>query len=151
MDIPKKFKINTEDFKIYFDNNKKTHVAENIETGEKTNIGVIGLLMQMGIVQSLEDKSVDRVSERLDTIERKIDDLTRSIDSVKTGEEKGTYQEEITEKPKSEINERIMKKVLEQTEETEEVKEEPVEEETTEEESDVVAESDEEMENWNEI
>jgi hypothetical protein len=147
MDIPKKFKINTEDFKIYFDNTKKTHVAENIETGEKTNIGVLGILMQMGIVQPLEDKSVDKVSERLDNIERKIDDLTGNIGSIKTGEEKEPSAE-VTKKPKSEINERIMKKVLEQSEETEGVEEETTEEEP---ESDVVEESDEEVDNWNEI
>ena len=31
MNIVRKFQVNTEDFKIYFDNDKKTHVAENIE------------------------------------------------------------------------------------------------------------------------
>jgi len=157
MKIPEKFKVNTKEFKIYFDNDKKTHVCENLNTGERTNIGVLGILMQMGILKPTEDKATEEkitsLSEKINNLELKIDDLIKNIGSVskpvveetpKEEELEEAKPEEIVEepeeeKPTSEMNERIMKKVLEQS------KEEP--EEATEE-SDVVAESDEEVDNW---
>ena len=154
MKIPEKFKINTKDFKIYFDNNKKTHVSENLNTGEKTNIGVLGILMQMGILKPIEDKTTEEkllsLSEGISNLEAKIDNLIKNVDGlVSKPEVKKTPKEEEVreEKPKSEMNERIMKKVLEQT------KEEPVEKDETEEESpeDVEIESDEEIDNWMKI
>lgn len=165
MNIPTKFKINTEDFKIYFDNNKKTHVCENVETGEKTNVGVLGILMQMGILKPLEesrgmDDRIKFLSEKIESLENKINEVMKSIDNIpikergkveedleEPEEEMEEEPEEVEEKPKSEIKKRIMKKVLEQTEK----KEEPKEEEETEEESDAVVESDEEIENWMKI
>ena len=153
MDIPKKFEVNTDDFKIYFDNTRKTHVCENIETGEKTNIGVLGIFLQMGIIKPIEEKTDDRmkiISEKLSNLEVKLDEITKNINGivVKPEEESYVKDEGVQEKPKSEIRERIMKKVLKRAEE--ETEEEPVEEEEPEE-SDVVKESEEEIENWNEI
>ncbi len=154
MEIPKKFEINTEDFKIYFDNNKKTHIVENLETGEKTNIGVLGILMQMGILKTIEGKTEEKMktlSEKLDELERKIESLVRNIDNISTkaGEkEEITVEEEVKEeKPKSEMNEHIMKKVLEKTKEEETIEE--VKEELGE--SDAEVESEEEIDNWMEI
>jgi len=157
MEIPKKFEINTEDFKIYFDNNKKTHVVENLETGEKTNIGVLGILMQMGILKMIEGKTEEKIktlSEKLDELEGKIENLVRNIDNIttKTGEKEEIILEERVEeeKPKSEMNERIMKKVLEKTKDE---NKESIEEEVKEElgESDTTEESEEEIDNWMEI
>jgi len=151
MKVPEKFKINTKDFKIFFDNNKKTYVCENLDTGEKTNIGVLGILMQMGILKPIEDKATEEkllsLSERISILESKIDDLIKNIGSVGKSEVEEIPKEEVKEDPKSEMNERIMKKVLEQS------KEEPVEETETEEEpeEDVEIESNEEIENWMKI
>jgi hypothetical protein len=169
MKLPTKFRINTDDFKIYFDNSKKTHVCENVETGEKTNIGVLGILMQMGILKPIEenrgmDDRIKFLSEKIESLENKINEVMKSIDSVpikerqkeieqKTEEPEEEIEEEseeVEEKPKSEIKKRIMKKVLEQTEEKEEP-EEKVNEEVEEEESDAVVESDEEIDNWMKI
>jgi hypothetical protein len=55
MKIPEKFRLNLESYKVYFDNEKKTHVCEDLKTGEKTNIGVIGTFLQMGILKTIED------------------------------------------------------------------------------------------------
>jgi hypothetical protein len=161
MEIPKKFEVNTDDFKIYFDNDKKTYVCENLETGEKTNIGVIGIFLQMGIIKPVEEKTDDKIkiiTEKLSSLEMKLDQMTKNVNnaSVKpekeeTEESEETIEEEekVQEKPKSEIRDRIMKKVLKQAEEETEEPEEAVEGEP--EDSDVVSESDEEIENWNEI
>jgi len=158
MNIPTKFKVNTEDFKIYFDNNKKTHVCENVETGEKTNVGVLGILMQMGILKPIEenrgtDDRIKFLSEKIESLENKINEVMKGMDIIPIKERGKEIEEdlekpekEVEEKPKSEIKKRIMKKVLEQTEE----KEEP-EEKETEEESDAVVESDEEIDNWMKI
>jgi hypothetical protein len=167
MNIPIKFKINTDDFKIFFDNNKKTHVCENVQTGEKTNIGVLGILMQMGILKPIEEnrgieERIKFLSEKIDSLENKINEVMKSIGNIPVKERKKEVDEDleepeeenneepdiVEEKPKSEIKKRIMKKVLEQTEE----KEEPEKtEEEPEEESDAVVESDEEIENWMKI
>jgi len=157
MEIPTKFKINTEDFKIFFDNKKKTHVCENLDTGEKTNIGVLGIFLQMGILKSIEDRKTDDrinlLSKKIEGLESKIDQFMNNINSqpVKTEErvepsEKTEEVEEEPEEPKSEINERIMKKVLKQTEE-----EVGKEAENLEEANDAVVESDEEIDNWADI
>ena len=157
MKIPEKFKVNTKDFKIYFDNDKKTHVCENLNTGEKTNIGVLGILMQMGILKPIEDKTTEEklllLSEGISNLEAKIDNLIKNVDGLasKPAVKETPKEEEVREeKPKSEMNERIMKKVLEQTKEE---KEEPVEKDEAEEESpeDVEIESDEEIDNWMKI
>ena len=158
MKVPTKFKVNTEDFKVYFDNKKKTHVCENLDTGEKTNIGVLGIFMQMGILKQIEedkktDERITSLSKKIEGLESKIDQLMNNINSqtIKTEERVELPEEteevvEDAEKPKSEINERIMKKVLKQTEE--EVEEEA---EDLEEAKDAVVESDEEINNWADI
>lgn len=161
MDIPKKFQINTDDFKIYFDNDKKTHVCENIETGEKTNIGFFGILLQMGIIKAIEEEretTMKNISERLETLEMKIENLAKAINEISikpTSTQKSEESvEEKEEKSKSDIKERIMKNVLGESEEPkEESDEEPSKEETQEEESesDVVVESEEEIDTWSEI
>jgi len=164
MKIPKKFELNTEDFKINFDNNKKTHICESLDTGEKTNIGVLGILMQMGIIKSVEegvDEKIKTLSERLNELETKINEIIKRIDSssrtegkvVEKVESKEIETEEEVE-PKSEINKRIMKNVLETTEKPE-TEEEPAEEievvDLEAKNSNVRAESQEEIDNWLEI
>jgi len=134
MKIPTKFKINTEDFKIYFDNKEKTHICESNETGEKTNIGVLGIFLQMGILKILDDKPqvrIDILTKRLDEIEKQ---LENPLTNVKPLEKKEELKEKLEKEPlikearkieeepilkkepkKSEIKERIMEKVLEKT------------------------------------
>lgn len=163
MKIPTKFEVNTEDFRISFDNKKKTHVCENLDTGEKTNIGVLGILMQMGILKPVEDGVVEKIktlSERLNDLETKINNIIKKVNSVSTEieereeapEEVEVVEEEV--KPKSEINERIMKNVLETSEpktESEPAEDEEMEIEDIEAKSDVAAESEEEIKNWMDI
>ena len=161
MKIPTKFKVNTDDFKVYFDNKKKTHICENVETGEKTNIGVLVILMQMGILKPIEEnrgmeERIKFLSEKIDSLENKIDEVMRKTDNITIIDRKRGVKEEFEEpveeeEPKSEIKKRIMKKVLEQTEEpSKEEEEEPDEEneEEQEEENDAVVESDDEIDNW---
>jgi peptidoglycan hydrolase CwlO-like protein len=143
LNIVQKYKLNTEDFKIYFDNSKKTHVAENIETGEKTNIGVLGILLEMGILRPLdeEDKLVE-LKQKIAELEKKIDSLIDKVETLQMnqaythgkveGEEEKIEEEE---KPKFDIREKIIEKsikkmrkydedVIKDTEEQEEVWEE---------------------------
>ena len=165
MKIPTKFEMNTEGFKIYFDNNKKTHVCESIETGEKTNIGVLGIFMQMGILKSLEedqktDVRLSILSEKVGGLEKKLDDVLRNLNAPETklAEEqniivKEVPTEEIKEVEKSEIKKRVMDKVLEETlsEEKPKILENPKTEQTSKEPNDVVFESKEEIDNWMDI
>jgi len=162
MKIPTKFEVNTEDFKVAFDNQKKTHICENLDTGEKTNIGVLGILMQMGIIKPIDgavEEKIKTLSERLNELETKINDIIKKINSVSTETEEAPEEVEVEEevKPKSEMNERIMKKVLETTkrkprsEPEDELDEDEVEIEEIEAKSDVAAESEEEIKNWMDI
>ncbi len=120
MDIVKKYLLNTHDFQIYFDNEKKTHVALNLETGEKTNIGVLGIFLQMGILKELEEvDKKDVMLQRLDTLEEKVNRLLKVIDNIKAPSSNNMeeYEEatnEIVEekKPRSEVAEKIMEKTL---------------------------------------
>jgi len=158
MEMPKQFKINNKDFKIYFDNKEKKHVCENLDTGEKTNISVIGTLLQMGILEPVKIES--DTGEKLVTIEHKIQNLDLKIDrlmnrinvneKMKDIEEKIMEEPETKEKPRSKLNEEITKKMIEKSQETDEV-EIPEEEIEIEEESNAVEESDEEIENWKDI
>ena len=151
MKIPNKFKLNTEDFKVYFDNNKKTYVAENIETGEKTNIGVLGVLMQMGILKAIdekEEKRIESILEKLRKLEEKVDGMTKEKESTETKEEQKEIREETEEEKKSEIKERIIDNVLKQAEKESE-EEKP--KEKKEENEPIIVESDEEIENWMKI
>jgi len=157
MKIPTKFEINTEDFKISFDNQKKTHICESLDTGEKTNVGVLGILMQMGILKPVEEgveEKIKTLSERLNDLESKINDIIKKVNSVSTEAEEAPEEVEVVEevKPKSEINERIMKNVLETNEPK--IESEPAEEveiEDIEAKSDVAVESEEEINNWKDI
>lgn len=179
MKIPTKFQLNLEDYKVYFDNDKKTYVCEDIETGEKTNVGVIGTFLQMGIIKTIEDNSTnpdERVAYLMDkvvSLERKLGGIVEESEVVevkveekkskksenpKEAEVKGIEEEE-PEKPERKP---ILKKhkPKKQEEEDNSIKERVMEkiiEKTMEEESeqkppeDVKVESDEEIDNWMEI
>lgn len=150
MKMPTKFELNTENYKIYFNNEKKTHVCKSIETGEETNIGVLGILMQMGILKPVEDedKNIQKLmvlSRRVDELENKLNNMYKASESAAEQIASGDvsrFEEQLEElkkprKSRSEIKKRIMEKVLESTEE--------------EKASDVSEESREELENWMEI
>jgi hypothetical protein len=150
MDLVKKFVLNTGDFQIYFDNDKKTYVALNMETGEKTNVGVLGTFLQMGILKPLEEiEKKDVILQKLHELEEEINKLREAVDNlnhvdvkkepekpVETSEELQVKEEVTNEEPKSEIVEQIMEKTLEKlSKEREESQEE----------------TDEELKNWLEI
>ena len=161
MKIPTKFCLNLEDYKIYFDNDKKTYICEDLETGEKTNIGVIGTFLQMGIIKTVEDNPVnpdERVAYLMDKVVSLEQRLGKTLQGISVEKPKVEVQE-INEKeiprrkpilrkhPKTKeeepvINQRIMEKILEKTLE-EENKEKPPE--------DVTAESEKEIDNWMDI
>ena len=166
MEIPKKFEMNVDDFKIFFDNDKKTHVCENLQTGEKTNIGFFGILLQMGIIRAVDDKneaSIRNIAEKLERLENKIEDLTRRISGTPSQPEPEEVEEipeepeevqKVEEPPKSDIKERIMENVLKHSEQAEKPTQkvsEPVGEVKEKVDPNVVVESDEEIENWEEI
>jgi len=132
LNIVEKYKLNTEDFKIYFDNNKKTHVAENIETGEKTNIGVLGIFLEMGILRPLDEQDkLAELNQKITELEKKIDALMEKVENIqlnqafsKDAESKQDYEEEDSEeeeeieenekneRPKFDIREKIIEKSL---------------------------------------
>lgn len=128
MKIVKKFEINTDDFKVYFDNTKKAHICENVETGEKTNLRCVGILMQMGVLKPLEfsKETVDisPLIERIDKLEEKINKLLGKKPIKEKPKEK---------KEEQEIKKYIMDNVLEKVDE------------------EISTESDEEIDNWEEI
>lgn len=147
MKLPAKFKLNTEDFKIYYDDKKKTHVAENIETGEKTNIGVFGLFMQMGIIEQVEKEEkisgFTELNKKIESLETKILDLQKSIDNISS---KSVVKKEVKKTPEekpTEIKEHVMEKAIE------EVKEEEKESEKSP--PNVKVDSEEEIDNWMDI
>ncbi|OGI14848.1 hypothetical protein A3K63_04015 [Candidatus Micrarchaeota archaeon RBG_16_49_10] len=77
MEIPVRYEIDTEKFDVEFDNVKKIHVAVDKKTGEKTNISVLGILLQMGVLKSAEEsqwmkEKVNLIFKRLDSIESKL-------------------------------------------------------------------------------
>ncbi len=163
MKIPTKFCLNTDDYKIYFDNEKKTYVCEDLETGEKTNIGVLGTFLQMGIIKTIEDKPTnpdERVAYLMDkvvSLEQKLGSTLQSITvekpRVKGPEipEEGSKKQPILKKhPKTEeeeepsINQRVMEKILEKTIEEENEENPPKE-------KNVNVESNEEIDNWMDI
>lgn len=157
MDIPKKYRLNTEDFKIYFDNEKKTHVAQNLDTGERTNIGALGIFLQMGILQSLEQEDkLQTLTQKIAELEQKINQILDSLknlqtkpiepevdeEKVETEEKKIVETKEIEqkkEKPKFNVKEKIMEKALKKISDEEETLE------------DIVTETEEEIDAWEEI
>lgn len=160
MNMPKKFKLNTEDFKVYYDDVKKTHVCESLDTGEKTNIGVLGLFLQMGILKTVEGD--EKATEEIPTLKQRLDDLESKLGGVlkdsgkKEPEKKEELVKEIEEekKPKSDIKKHIIEKVLEQAVDEDFEEEKPkkkVKEEEKEVEEEVTEESDEEVDNWMDI
>jgi len=171
MKIPTKFHLNLEDYKIYFDNEKKTYVCEDLETGEKTNIGVIGTFLQMGILKILDNNPTNpdnRISYLMDKVVSLEQRLGQAVQEPQVEQSTKPKRVEVKElqpepkllKPKREpilkkypkskeeepaINQRIMEKILEKTlEEEEEDKKEKLP-------RDVNIESNEEIDNWMEI
>lgn len=136
MKLTNKFELNTKDFKIYFDNIKKTHICENLETGEKTNLGCLGILMQMGILiptnNNQNPQDFSSLIKRIDKLEEKIDNIVQGV-----YKEKKARQEKPEEQPEEDIKEHIMETVLEKAEEPEN--------------SDINKESNEEIDNWMEV
>ncbi len=162
MEVPKKFELNLDDYKVYFDNNKKTHVCENKQTGEKTNIGFFGILLQMGIIKTIDgskDDMMKTILDRLGSLESKLEDLTNRIDGVSSVPEENVSEEtenipEEIEQQTPNIQDRIIKNVLEKSDEREQVEEIETQNEPPqpkEPESDVVVESNEEIDNWSAI
>ncbi len=157
--MPKKFKLNTKDFKVYYDDVKKTHVCESLDTGEKTNIGVLGLFLQMGVLKTVEGD--EPATEEIPTLKQRLDDLESKLggvlkDSGKNLERKEELVKEIKEekKPKSDIKKHIIERVLEQAVD-EDFEEEKPKKKVKGEEKEVVEgateESDEEIDNWMDI
>ncbi|MCD6226714.1 MAG: hypothetical protein J7J93_02890 [Candidatus Aenigmarchaeota archaeon] len=137
MKLADKFELNTKDFKIYFDNVKKTHICENLETGEKTNLGCLGILMQMGILRPINNsynnnQNLTSLVKRLDDLEEKVNNIIQKLQQEKEGK---TIK--IKKKSDDELKEHIMEKVLEKTREPED--------------ENINQESEEEIDNWMEI
>lgn len=128
MNIVTKYKLNTEDFKIYFDNSKKTHIAENIETGEKTNIGVLGIFLEMGILKPLNEEArleklestINNLSNEIHNMSSKIETLQFNISNNVKDKKYDYYKEEteeiepenLEEKNKFDIREKILEKSI---------------------------------------
>ncbi|MBU5688046.1 MAG: hypothetical protein KQA31_01400, partial [Candidatus Aenigmarchaeota archaeon] len=106
LNIVEKYKLNTEDFKIYFDNTKKTHVAENIETGEKTNIGVLGIFLEMGILRPLDeqDKLVE-IKQKISELEKKIEVLIDKVENIQLNQAFGKKDDEPKEEEEETVQE----------------------------------------------
>lgn len=149
--IVTKFRLNTDDFKVFFDNEKKTHVAENVETGEKTNIGVLGIFLHMGILQPEEETEKYSFVQRLEFLEETVNNLAKEMNQLRTEslkERKEDIREVIEEKkepeekpvkkkkPKFDVKEQIIERALEGMNNKEE---------------DIKKESEEEIENWADI
>ncbi|MBD3155435.1 MAG: hypothetical protein GF368_02150 [Candidatus Aenigmarchaeota archaeon] len=172
MKIPTKFYLNLEDYKIYFDNKKKTYVCEDLETGEKTNIGVIGTFLQMGIIKAIEDnpgnpdERVAYLMDKVVSLEKRLGHVVQESKTLKIEDReeeiKKPKEEPLSKKEPEELEKKerepILKKHPKKPEKGESIKERVMEkiiEKTVEEESeipeDVEIESDEEIDNWMEI
>lgn len=130
LNIVTKYRLNTDDFKIYFDNSKKTHIAENMETGEKTNIGVLGIFLEMGILKPLNEESrleklestVKNLTSEIQNLSSKIETLQFNVASSVKDEKQEDYneveeeveQEHVEEEKKQrfDIREKIMEKSI---------------------------------------
>lgn len=169
MKIPTKFSLNTVDYKIYFDNEKKTYVCEDPETGEKTNIGVLGTFLQMGILKPLND-SFNETDQRIAYLMDKVVSLEERLSRISKFSPENSTEHPISQKKdfviddqmeeddermqrkpllkkhskpsiseSSNMNQKIMEKILEKT----------IEEEKPP--KNVKVETNEEIENWMEI
>lgn len=96
MQIPKYYEIDEETFKVEFDNSKKVHVAVNKKTGEKTNISVLGVLMQMGILKPGNDSDITSV--KLDSISKRLENIESKVGVKPTGVKKETTLKDVIEK-----------------------------------------------------
>ncbi|MCX8178626.1 MAG: hypothetical protein N3D75_02225 [Candidatus Aenigmarchaeota archaeon] len=131
LNIVTKYRLNTDDFKIYFDNSKKTHIAENMETGEKTNIGVLGIFLEMGILKPLNEETrleklesaVKNLSNEIQNLSSKIETLQFNVASNVKEEKQEDYNEveeeevepeqvEEEKKQRFDIREKIMEKSI---------------------------------------
>ena len=161
MKIPTKFRLNLDDYKVYFDNNKKTYVCEDLETGEKTNIGVIGTFLQMGILKTIEDGDRDpdeRISYLMDkvlSLEERLGKILGQRPQVKTLEKEAAVEKEEERDegvPRVKKREPILRKVQRREEDFDEELMGKILEKTVEEKpKDIKMESEEEIENWMEI
>ncbi|MEM5792954.1 MAG: hypothetical protein QXY45_01155 [Candidatus Aenigmatarchaeota archaeon] len=158
MKIPTKFRLNLEDYKIYFDNNKKTYICEDIETGEKTNIGVIGTFLQMGILKTIEDGNGtpdERISYLMDkvlSLEQRLSKLLEAKTQEIKPERKELFKIEEEEIPKIKKREPILKKVQKKDEDFDaELMEEILEKTIEDKPKNIKMETEEEIENWMEI
>ncbi|NCN38883.1 MAG: hypothetical protein COY38_04025 [Candidatus Aenigmarchaeota archaeon CG_4_10_14_0_8_um_filter_37_24] len=173
MKIPTKFRLNTEDYEIYFDNDKKTYVCKDLESGEKTNIGVLGTFLQMGILKTSEDNPVnsdERIAYLMDkvvSLEQKLNKtFPSSIESPKKPKIKEIPPElDFPEEPdlpeiidKKAKKEPVLKKHPEKDEDSEinqimmeKILEKTIEENEKKPPKNVNIESNEEIDNWMEI
>jgi hypothetical protein len=130
MKIPTKFRLNLEDYKIYFDNDKKTYICEDLETGEKTNIGVIGTFLQMGIIKTVEEDNPGNPDERVAYLMDKVVSLEKRLGQVVQESEVLKIEKvgKKIEEPKkvSEIEKRPQKIEMEEQEELEKKDREPI-------------------------
>ncbi len=173
MKIPTKFYLNTENFKIYFDNEKKTYVCEDLETKEKTNIGVLGTFLQMGILKTISENPInydDRINYLMDKIVSLEEKLNKTIILTSVKKPELTENEEINRPRKMKIQEieqesgilkkePILKKYPKSVEEEPTVSqrivkkmlEKTIENENKEPSKDLNPESEDEIDNWMEI
>lgn len=142
-----KFEVDTENFEVYFDNDKKIHVCKDKMTGEETSLKSIGILMQMGVLKPLNEKTPSDLNKklvglsgRLDSLEGKISDVLGNLGAsskpIKSEKPKTKAKKEEKEE-KSNNRRNIVEKILQQTIE--------------EADSDVVEENEEEKDVWSEI
>ncbi|MBS3051963.1 MAG: hypothetical protein J4428_01150 [Candidatus Aenigmarchaeota archaeon] len=145
--IVTKFRLNTDDFKVFFDNEKKTHVAENLETGEKTNIGVLGIFLQMGILQPEEEAEKYSLVQRLGFLEDTVNSLAKEINQLRL---EPTKQMKEDEEVKEESEEKSIKKKKLKFDVKEKIMERALEG-MNDKENNVEEESEQEIENWGDI
>ena len=145
--IVTKFRLNTDDFKVFFDNEKKTHVAENLETGEKTNIGVLGIFLQMGILQPEEEAEKYSLVQRLGFLEDTVNSLAKEINQLRL---EPTKQMKEDEEVKEESEEKSIKKKKLKFDVKEKIMERALEG-MNDKENNVEEESEHEIENWGDI
>jgi len=141
-----KFEVDTENFEVYFDNDKKIHVCKDKMTGEETSLKSIGILMQMGVLKPLNEKTPSDLNKklvglsgRLDSLEGKITDALKNLGAsskpIKVEKTKIKVKKEKKEKSNNRRN--IVEKILQQTIEDAD--------------SDVVVDDKEEKDVWSEI
>jgi hypothetical protein len=125
MEIPKYYELDTENFDLIFDNKKKIHIAVNKKTGEETNISVLGILLQMGVLKSAKESEIakiDKILEKLKSIQArvgiKVDNFTvqekPKPKMVKEAEEISTEPAKKEKPIEEEVEERLEKIIKEE-------------------------------------